>query len=127
MTKTKQHNCSTCRRPGHNARTCPDVSKTDVEAAFEIGGFTINERFPECGFIYFPASRPWTKENEDQGRVFWKVEGERTDVPITREQVWINESWSYPNARQIEQLYKLVHLYVNYKRQQKAARKVTVS
>ena len=52
--------CGSCQVSGHNARTCANVTKESVLAAFTIGGFTMNERYEECGFVYFPASRPWT-------------------------------------------------------------------
>ena len=56
------------------------VTREEVEAAFNAGGYTINERFEECGFIYFPTGTrkhlqgAAGRDHDDQGRVFWNVE-----------------------------------------------------
>lgn len=100
------------------------ITKQEVEAAFEIGGYTINERFPECGFIYFPTCHPYTKDNPEQGRVFWKLNVPAGFEPITRADIHINESWSYPNPVQASQLYDLVEVYVNYCRQERIEKRI---
>ena len=123
-TKTKRTTkCGKCQVPGHNARTCKNVSEESVVDAFNIGGFTMNERVEDGGFIYFPTCHPWTAENEDQGRAFWRVkEGSmKSTAPVTYDDLHINVSRGFANERQINQMYTLLERYVNYKRQQKAA------
>jgi hypothetical protein len=94
-----------------------EVTKTEVEAAFRAGGYTINERYPECGFLYFPASKPYTAENPNQGRVFWNVE--KTEDP-NDPQIAVCASWDFPTDKQINEILKLLALYVSYNRQRKA-------
>lgn len=107
------------------------VQKSEVEAAFKQGGYTVNERFPECGFLYFPASAPWTRGNPDQGRVFWEVdafkypegsEGEfqrmLDDVSgLLRDAISISASWGFPTDKQQGQILELLRLYVLYQRE----------
>ena len=107
------------------------VTKEQVERAFEKGGFTINERFKECGFIYFPVGAPYTKENPDQGRVFWNVVPHKypdteagrlekqLDASLGRCQDGINVSmgWGRPPDEQMKQIEELLWLYVIFRRQ----------
>lgn len=127
MTTTQsRRKCGECQCPGHNARTCTNVSSRDVHDAFVIGGYTMNERVSEGGFVYFPEGRPFTAENEDQGRMFWKVvDGVRgTTRPVTYDDLHINGSWGRASQGQIDQMYTLLEKYVNYNRQQNAVQNV---
>lgn len=123
--KRKAPTCGACSEKGHTKRSCSMIAESDVIKLFEAGGYTINERFPECGFVYFPTCPPYTKENESQGRVFFTVEEHARDNGnnslglLTEEDIHINVSWGRPNDKQVGQLYKLVTLYVNYCREQK--------
>lgn len=109
------------------------VTKEQVEAAFMKGGYTINERFKECGFIYFPTCAPFTKENPEQGRVFFKVD--RHAYPDTqqgqldkaldeqlgqvRDSFSTSASWGYPTEKQQREIDELIKLYVIFCRQQR--------
>lgn len=109
------------------------VTKEQVEQAFRVGGFTINERFEECGFIYFPTSEPPTKENPDQGRVFFNFEPheypdtdegafeKRMDAVMgsCRDTVTVSPSWDRATDRQMEQIYTLLTRWVTFTRQQR--------
>jgi len=90
------------------------ITKEEVEQAFKKGGFTINERFPECGFVYFPASKPRTSKNPDQGRVSWLAEEEDDTISIS-------PNWGFPTEEQNAQILRLLALYVTYVRQVRAA------
>ena len=109
------------------------VSEEQVEQAFEKGGFTINERFEETGYLYFPTSAPWTRDNPEQGRVFWQIEA--FEYPDTQEGDWqkildeisgcvrdsisTNCSWGRPNDKQMEEIVEALRLYVVFVREKR--------
>jgi len=109
------------------------LEKADVTRLFEKGGYTINERFEECGFIYFPASEPRTKENPNQGRVLWVINKHvYPDTPdgalqkrldqmtgLCKDELSISSSWGRANDVQIEEIRELLKYYVIFCRQQR--------
>ena len=108
----KTRKCSKCKLAGHDRRTCTGISTEEVQAAIEAGSCQIEERFPETGFVYYEG-----------GRVFWKLEdtAPKGCLSITKDDVWINESWGCPSRERAHQLYSLLTLYVNWCRQGKRA------
>jgi hypothetical protein len=112
------------------------ITKEQVEQAFNVGGFTMNERYLETGFIYFPSKELSGQEGRDypdQGRVFWNVEKHvypdtlvgRADKQIDaslgscRDTFSTSVSHGRPNDRQLVQIESLIKLYVLFRRQQK--------
>ncbi len=113
------------------------VTKEDVTRAFDAGGFTINERFEETGFFYFPEKELTGQEGRDypdQGRVFWRVEKhEYPDTPagridkaldpqlgMCRDELDIHTSWGRPTDKQIDLIRTAIQRYVLYRRQQRS-------
>lgn len=94
-------------------RALRPVTKERVLEHFEQHGFTMNERLPFCGFIYFPTSAPFTKENRDQGRVFWTYDKDKDEVSVSA-------SWGRPTDAQFEAIQKAVALYATYRMQSAA-------
>jgi hypothetical protein len=114
------------------------VTKEMVTEVFDAGGYTINERFEETGFIYFPLAeahltgkrgRDWP----DQGRVFWQVEKHKyPDTPDGKmeatldrqfgkclDEINVCSSWGRATDEQTAQILKVVQLYTLYSRQQR--------
>lgn len=122
-----------------------EIKLEDVHAAFDAGGYTINERFEECGFVYFPTGtkthlsgqegRDW----KDQGRVFWSVKKHvypdtivgRADKVLdqklgqSKDELNVSPSWGRPTDRQITEIESMLKLYVLYRRQERERRKAT--
>ena len=86
------------------------IAKERVVEAFTSSGLTLEERFPDCGFVYFPRSAPFTAENPDQGRVFWEYD-EGTD------EISVGSSWGRPRDAQHLSIQKALALYITFKRQ----------
>jgi hypothetical protein len=107
------------------------VTQEQVVAAFKRGGYTIDERFPECGFVYFPASEPRTKDNPDQGRIFWNIKKHKYEddtqrrideaIGVCQDTVEISASWGFPSEQQQREIVTLLTLYVRFSRQQRKA------
>jgi len=112
------------------------ITREQVEQAFNVGGFTMNERYEETGFVYFPAKELSGQEGRDypdQGRVFWVVEkhvypgtiegrtAQGVDAALGECQDTFSTSCSHgrPNDRQFTQIETLLRLYVVYRRQQR--------
>jgi hypothetical protein len=124
-----------------------EILLEDVHAAFNTGGYTINERFEECGFVYFPTGTKAHLEGErgrnhpDQGRVFWRVK--KHDYPDTilgrvdrdldkklgqsRDELSIGVSWGRATDRQMSEIAQMLKLYVLYRRQEREKRAEVVA
>ena len=116
-----------------------EIKVEDVHAAFNKGGYTINERFEECGFVYFPTGTKVHLEGErgrkhpEQGRVFWHIEKHvypdtimgRTEKTLDkklgqcRDSLSVSASWGRPTDRQMEEITQMLKLYVLYRRQER--------
>ena len=109
------------------------LEKEDVTRLFEQGGYTIDERFLETGYLYFPLCAPHTKENPDQGRVFWHVEKHvyaDTDAGRTeklldqrfgscKDELSVSPSWGRATDKQMDEIQILLKRYVLFCRQQR--------
>lgn len=109
------------------------LEKEDVTRLFEVGGYTINERFKETGFIYFPTDGSKSKESPNQGRVFWHVEEHaypdtvagRTDkhldqrLGMCRDVLSVSPSWERATDKQDKEIRQLLKHYVIFCRQQR--------
>ena len=109
------------------------LTKQDVIRLFEQGGYTIDERYPETGFIYFPTDGSRSKDSPDQGRVFWNiVKHEYPDTLVgradrqldktfgmCRDALEIHPSWDRATDKQMEEIGKLLKHYVLFCRQQR--------
>ena len=110
------------------------VTKEQVEAAFTKGGFQIEERFEECGFIYF---KDWT---DSDARLFWTVhEHVYPDTPegqldkqlderfgTLKDRVEVRSSWGMPSKEQVEAALQALKLYVGYVRQVRGKKQPTI-
>jgi hypothetical protein len=83
------------------------VAQEEVEQAFKRGGYKLNERFPDCGFVYF-------SHGGEEGRVLW-------DFDETTDKLSISSSWGFPSDTQKEEILKALALYVTFKRQARAS------
>ena len=88
------------------------VPKEEVEAAFKKGSYTIDERFPGCGFVYFPQADRRGPGRE--GRVSWDYEKED-------DQLSISPGWGFPTDTQKEEILRALALYVTYTGQASAS------
>jgi hypothetical protein len=113
------------------------VTKEQVEQAFEVGGFTINERFEECGYVYFPDGKELRgqdgREYPHQGRVLFSfTRHEYPDTPeglleeqmdkafgACRDSGSVSPSWGRPTDRQMDQINAALKLWVIFSRQQR--------
>ncbi len=81
------------------------ITKKQIEKARGGGLYDIQERVDGAGFVYFPG-----------GRVTWTVKGEGDDTEVE-----LFESWGSPTKPQVQDILRLVFLYVGFNRQQKEA------
>jgi hypothetical protein len=110
------------------------VTKEQVETAFKKRGFTIEERFEECGFLYF---KDWTGS---EARLFWTVhehvypdtEQGRLDKQLDerlgtlQDRVEVRPSWGMPSEREVQDALQALKLYVGYVRQIRGKKQPTV-
>lgn len=121
------------------------VTREEVDAAFHAGGYTIDERYPECGFVYFPTGTKRHlkgaegRDHPDQGRVFWNVEQhEYPDNLDGRQQAQIDKvlgkcldsidvssSWGRATDKQQMEIEEAIRAYVVYCRRAKVQKVVT--
>lgn len=107
-----------------------EITKEQVIAAFEVGGYTINERFKETGFLYFPTDGSKSKNSLGQGRVFWMVEKHEYESEVDRridqacgvcqDSISISPGWGFPSEEQRTQILELLKLYVLFARRARA-------
>jgi len=91
------------------------VAAEEVIQAFNKSDLSIEERFDECGFVYFPLhvnKRHDSKTGE--GRVFWEADQEKDTISVS-------PSWGFPSSKQQDQILRTLALYVTFKRQVRAA------
>ena len=107
------------------------VTPEQVTQAFVSQGFTMNERFKETGFLYFPTDGSRSAESPHQGRVFWMVE--KHDYPDSpegaleeqldrrfggcKDSIQISAGWGRLTDKQVPLVQNALKLYVLGSRQ----------
>ena len=89
------------------------VSLEEVTQAINKSNLAIEERFNECGFVYFPASSN-KNDSVGEGRVFWEADWEKDTISIS-------PSRGFTTSRQRDEILRTLALYVTFKRQVRAA------
>jgi len=94
------------------------ITREQVEEAFKRDNLQIDERFSECGFLYFKG-----------GRIFWSVDKHKYDDPedetidracgVCRDAISISPSWGFPQDALLKRIMGALKLYVLYARQQR--------